>query len=88
MKAPSVGKTKTPGSPINQARGALHSLLYKCYNLLLPINLQLQLFDQVVLPVLIYGCEVWAGFEDISGLESFYIKFCKQLLKASKYKYP
>lgn len=88
MKAPSVGKMKTPGSPINQARGALHSLLYKCYNLHLPINLQLQLFDQVVLPVLTYRCEVWAGFEDISGLESFYIKFCKQFLKGKNISTP
>ena len=31
----------------------------------LPVDLSLQLFDNLVLPVLLYGCEVW-GYSDIT----------------------
>ena len=43
---------------------ALYGLLAKSHNLNLPVDLQLQLFDQVILPVLLYGCEIW-GFENL-----------------------
>ena len=38
----------------------------------------LELFDQLVLPVMLYGCEVW-GYEDISALEILHRKFIKML---------
>ena len=31
----------------------------KVYRLWLPVDISLELFDQFVLPVLLYGCEVW-----------------------------
>lgn len=75
---------KAKKKQVNQARGALYSLLAKSYDLQLPLDIQLQLFDQIVLPVLLYGCEVW-GFEDISQVESFHMKFCKKILKVHNY---
>ena len=38
----------------------MFSLLRKSRQLQLPIDIQLQLFDVLVKPVLLYGCEVWA----------------------------
>ena len=37
----------------------------------LPLDLQLQLFDQLILPILLYGCEIW-GFEKITQTVAFY----------------
>ena len=48
----------------------LHNLSIKC---------QLDLFDKMVKPVLLYGCEIWGmGNNDI--LERVQLKFCKLLL--------
>ena len=55
----------------------------KSYNLRLPVDLMLKLFDQLVSPILLYGCEVW-GFEDLKQIESFHLHFCKQILKLKK----
>ena len=62
-----------------QASRASYAMKMKLESLCLPLDLQLQLFDQLVLPILLYGCEVW-GFEKLTQIESFYLKFCKSLL--------
>ena len=41
----------------------MHLLFVRVNNLNLPIDLQLKLFDNTVLPILTYACEVW-GYED------------------------
>ena len=38
----------------------------------LPIDVQLQLFDSVVLPVLLYGCEIW-GFKNLAIIEKVHL---------------
>jgi hypothetical protein len=43
----------------------------------------LELFDTMVLPVVMYGCEVW-GFEKNNILESFCLQFYKILLGLKK----
>ena len=43
----------------NQACIAMFSLLKKGRKLGLYIDVQLQLFDSLILPILLYGCEVW-----------------------------
>uniref|UniRef100_A0ABM0MA50 RNA-directed DNA polymerase from mobile element jockey-like n=1 Tax=Saccoglossus kowalevskii TaxID=10224 RepID=A0ABM0MA50_SACKO len=58
----------------NQARCAMFSLLMEAKQLCPPIDIQLQL---------LYGCEIW-GHADLSQIESFYLKFCKRLLKVHK----
>jgi hypothetical protein len=42
----------------SQGRKAMYSILKKCRNLNLPVDIQLELFDTMVLPVAMYGCEV------------------------------
>ena len=48
-----------------KAQRAMFSLLKIIPLKQLPIDVQLQLFDSVVLPVLLYCCEIW-GFENLA----------------------
>ena len=43
-----------------KGKRAMFALLRKSRQLQLPIDVQLNLFDALVKPVLLYGCEVWA----------------------------
>ena len=47
----------------------------------LSISCQLYLFDKMVKPILLYGCEVW-GYGNNEILERVQLKFCKLLLKS------
>jgi hypothetical protein len=51
-------------------RGRLHNLSIQC---------QLDLFDKIVQPILLYGCEIW-GFTNTAMIERVHLKFCKLLL--------
>ena len=44
---------------MDQARKALYCLYRKLRNISIPIDLQLKLFDTLILLILTYGCEVW-----------------------------
>ena len=68
---------------IDQARKAMFSLLTKARRLCLPVDLQLELFHKTVLPILLYGCEVW-GHKNVTEIEVFYRKFLKIILKLQK----
>ena len=63
----------------SQASRAMFSLISKARRLSLPIDIQLQLFDSTVLPILLYGCEIW-GYTNVSLLESLHLKFLKMIL--------
>ena len=65
---------------LDQGRKAQFSMLIKCRKLELPIDIQCKLFESMVIPVILYGCEIW-GFQDIKMLEIFYRKFLKKILK-------
>ena len=43
------------------ARRAMFSMLSKVERLNLPIDIQLGLYDQLIIPVLTYGCEIWGN---------------------------
>ena len=58
----------------------MYSLITKARKLCLPVDITLELFDQLVAPILLYGCEIW-GFSDLIQIERFYLSFCKQLMK-------
>ena len=62
-----------------QANNAMFALLSKGRKLSLPIDIMLHLFDSTILPILLYGCEIW-GYENYSAANKLYTKFCKILL--------
>ena len=62
---------------VQQAQKALYLLYSRIYNLNLPIDLQLQLFDSTILPILTLGCETW-GYEDTTILERINLSFLKE----------
>ena len=45
----------------------------------LPTDLQLELFDSLIMPTLLYGCEIW-GFENITMIEKINLKYLKYIL--------
>ena len=63
----------------SQAEKAMYSLIKKSRSLLLPIDLQIELFDKLVKPILLYGSEVW-GFGTLDVLERTKLKILKFIL--------
>ena len=66
-----------------QARKALQLLYKKINKFNLPIDLQLKMFDHTVLPILLYGSEIW-GFENIDQLETFHNDFLRKISNMRK----
>ena len=46
---------------LDQGRKALFSMLVKTKKLNMPIDIECNLFEKLVFPILLYGCEIW-GF--------------------------
>ena len=69
---------------ITQARKAMYALLQKAKILRLPFDIIFELYEQCVIPVLLYGSEVW-GFESLASVEIFQRKFFKLVLKTFKF---
>ena len=44
---------------VEQANKALFSLLQKIRSLSLPLDIQIDLFNKTIKPILLYGCEAW-----------------------------
>ena len=68
---------------INLAQKSLFSLNAKAERLHLPVDIHIDLFHKTIVPILIYGCEVW-GFASLVKLEIFYRKFLKRVLWLNK----
>ena len=68
---------------VDHANKALHLLYKKIHNLHIPIDLQLQLFDHTIVPILLYGCEVW-GFQNTKLIETVHTKFLRNITKLRK----
>ena len=66
-----------------QAKRALAAIISQKEKLQLPLDIFFNLFDTMVLPILLYNCEVW-GYEDFEILEIFYRAFLKNTLNLSK----
>ena len=64
---------------IAQAKKAMYSILQKAKILKLPIDIVCQLYEACVIPVLLYGCEIW-GFENLESLEIFHRRFFRIIL--------
>ena len=71
---------KTKKHIADQGTKAVYSLFKKARNMQLPIDIQLELFNKLVKPILLYGCEVW-GFGNIEVIERVQLKFMKYILK-------
>ena len=69
----------------NAAKGkrAMYAIITKARTEGLSISCQIHLFKVIVLPILLYGCEVW-GFEDLEIIEKVQIDFCRNILKLNK----
>ena len=74
---------KTKKHKVHQARKAMHVLCKRIRNLNIPIDLQLYLFDHVILPIALYGCEIW-GFENSQIIENLYNDFLRQIINLRK----
>ena len=66
-----------------QANKALFSLLRKARNLDLPYDIQLDLFNKMIKPILLYGSEIW-GTGNCDILERVQLKFLKYTFKLKK----
>ena len=62
-----------------QAEKAMYSLIKKSRSLLLPLDMQFELFDKLVKPILLYGSEVW-GFGTLDILDRTVLKILKFIL--------
>ena len=71
---------KSIARQISHAKKAMFSLITKSRRLDVPIDITLDLFDKLVLPILIYGSEVW-GHSNLKPTEFFYMNFIRRLLK-------
>ena len=65
-----------------QGRKAMYALLIKSRNMHLPLDLQIELFNKLVAPILTYSCEVWAIDEkEIDEINKLQLRFLKYILK-------
>ena len=62
----------------------MYGIIRKIREFKLPIECQFDLFDKVVVPVLLYGSEVW-GYERLEMIERLHLKYLKYIfnLKSS-----
>ena len=61
------------------ANRAMFSLLRKCRQLNLPLDIQLELFEKCVHPILLYGCKIWAC-EKMDVISKLQLRFLKLIL--------
>ena len=71
---------KTKKHIADQGIKAVYSLLKKARNMQLPIDMQLELFNELVKPISLCVCEVW-GFGNIEVIERVELKFMKYIQK-------
>ena len=62
-----------------QGTRAMYSVIKIARKRKLPINLQFDLFDKLVMPVILYGSEIW-GYKNLGTLEKLHLKFCKHVM--------
>ncbi len=68
---------------VSQANKAMHILYRRIYNVDLPIDIQLKVFDQTILPILTYNCETW-GFENLDIIERVHTEFLRKITKSKR----
>ena len=68
---------------VDHAKKALHLLYKRINNLNIPIDLQIQLFDHIVLPILLYCRKVW-GFTNTNMIDVLHNQFLRNITKLRK----
>ena len=68
-----------------KAYKAKHSLIQNGRRLNLLSHIMLYLFDSCVVPILLYGCEVWGYESSVTMIELVHTKFCKFVFKVFKF---
>ena len=68
---------------VDKAKKALFKLDVLMSKIDLGIDIKILLFDEMIKPILLYGCEVW-GHEDIEQIEVFHRNFLRRLLRIRK----
>ena len=68
---------------VQQATKAMYALFTKSNNADLPIDLTLKLFDHTVVPILVYGAEVY-GYENLDIIEKIHKDFLRKITKSRK----
>ena len=66
-----------------RANKAMHLLYKRIFNLNLPLDLQLKLFDSTILPIITYDCEIW-GYESLELFEHIHNQFLRTITKCRK----
>ena len=61
----------------------MYAIFRKARRHSLPVDIQLKLFDSLVLPILLYCCEIW-GFEKFEDIEQVHLTLCKTILCVKK----
>ena len=67
----------------DKASRAMFELLSKCRKLRLPIDISIKLFDSVVKPIMLYGCEIW-GYDNSGMADKLQLRFLKIILGLKK----
>ena len=68
---------------IDHAKKAMHILYKRIRNLNIPIDLQIELFNHTILPILLYGCEVW-GYQNTKLIENVQNQFLRSITNLKK----
>ena len=68
---------------VDHAKKAMHLLYKRIRNLHIPTDLQIEFFNHIIMPILLYGCEVW-GFQNIKLIESVQNQFLRSITKLRK----
>ncbi|MCG8112265.1 MAG: reverse transcriptase domain-containing protein [Candidatus Thiodiazotropha taylori] len=61
-----------------QGNKAMFALIRKIRSLSLPFDIQIELFEKTIKPILLYGCEVW-GFGNLAMIERIQLKYFKYI---------
>ena len=68
---------------IDHAKKAMHLLYKRIRNLKLPLDLQIELFNRTILPILLYGCEIW-GYQNTRIIENVQNQFLRSITNLKK----
>ena len=75
--------TEAKNNNVRKATITMYDVLKKGRMYNLSVSCIYDLFDKIVVPILLYGCEIW-GFSNIQVIERLHLKFCKMLLNLKK----